>query len=300
MSPQSARRFLESELEELPAGRCLFQIIPTPWEASVSYGGGTAAGPQAILDASSQLELWTGRGNPSLAGLHTWPAVDCRGPAENVLRRIEKATQKALASSRRSVPVLLGGEHSITLGALRALRKTHGRFGILHFDAHADLRQEYQGNVYSHACVMRRAVEDLDLALFQVGVRSLSEEEEVYRRRKNIHHLDARPYFMAGGLAGVSRPLLPADFPKQLFISFDIDALDCSLMPATGTPEPGGLGFWEALELVRLGLAGRVAIGFDVPELAPLPGLHAADYTAARLAYEIMGIILDNNGPNAS
>ena len=287
-------RFLASELPDLPPEQCFFQVIPVPYEATVSYGTGTATGPAAILEASNQLELWTGEANPGAEGIHTWPAVDCDGDAPQVLERICRATEAALAVPRAQgvIPVLLGGEHSITLGALRALRQRYGHFGIVQFDAHADLRDSYGGTPYSHACVMRRAVADLGLDLFQIGVRSLSPPEVAYRAERTIGHLDARAFAAAGGLSGLALrqgSILPPAFPKRLFLTFDIDALDAGIMPATGTPEPGGLSWWEALALVRLALTGRELLGFDLVEFAPLPGLSAPCFTAARLAYELMG-----------
>lgn len=318
--------FLGSELSPYDANDCQFHIIPVPYEATVSYGGGTAQGPAAILEASHQLEVWTGRSIPSEKGIYTWPSVSCAGGAEEVLGRIEEAVAAALDAGPQgtlslvpfppshaftlcpgapTVPVLLGGEHTVTLGALRALKKRYGHFGVVQFDAHADLRDSYEGSPYSHACVMRRAVEDLGLPLFQVGVRSLSPEEVRYRKERGIPHLDARkvrfprPWSVscsskAGCGSRLGRPvphLLPAGFPDKLFLTFDLDAFDASLMPATGTPEPGGMFWWDALHLVERCLSGRITLGFDVVELAPIPGMHAPNYTAARLAHEIMGVI---------
>lgn len=296
-------RFLASEIPLQPAEECLFHIIPAPFEASVSYGGGTALGPEAILEASSQLEIWTGRCVPSAKGIYTWSAVDCLGSAEDVVERIAAATRTALShgpqreqaaapmpagSSAPTVPILLGGEHTVTLGALHALKEAHGDFGIVQFDAHADLRSSYQGSPFSHACVMRRAVQDMGLPLFQIGVRSLSPDEERYRREQGIAHLDARE----GCSTAAGREFaLPGNFPDALYLSFDLDALDASLMPATGTPEPGGLFWWDALRLIERSLKGRTCIGFDVVELAPVRGLHAPTYTAARLVHEIMGLL---------
>ena len=322
--------FLGSELAPREADECRFHVIPAPYEATVSYGGGTAQGPAALLAASQQLEVWTGRSTPSDHGIYTWPAVECSGGAEAVLERIETAVEAALAAGPQGplpespaapdagpclsapvVPVILGGEHTVTLGVLRALKKRYGHFGVVQFDAHADLRDSYEGTPYSHACVMRRAVDDLGLALFQVGVRSLSPEEVAFRKERGIPRLDARtvrfPRPWAPGcsstkscssksscLGGHGRavpPLIPVNFPDKIFLTFDVDAFDASLMPATGTPEPGGLFWWDALHLVERCLAGRLALGFDVVELAPIPGMHAPNYTAARLTHEIMGII---------
>ena len=306
----SAPAFLESELAPRNAADCRFHVVPVPYEATVSYGGGTAGGPTAILEASRQLEVWTGRSAPSDHGIYTWPAVDCSGNSETVLERIEAAVEMALSAGPQgalperpsgaggclaapTVPVILGGEHTVTLGVLRALQKRYGHFGVAQFDAHADLRDTYEGTPYSHACVMRRAVDDLGLPLFQIGVRSLSPEEVAFRKARSIPHLDARAArFPLARVEEIPMPaLLPADFPGKVFLTFDLDAFDASLMPATGTPEPGGLFWWDALDLAERCLSGRVALGFDVVELAPLPGMHAPEYTAARLTHEIMGII---------
>jgi agmatinase len=298
-------RFLASELPLLAPELCRFHVIPVPYEATVSYGRGTAGGPDAILEASQQLEVWTGTDNPSEQGIYTWPAVDCAADAETVLERIAAAVDTALDAGPQgqagrtgegaprgasALPVILGGEHSLTLGALRALKERYGPFGIIHFDAHADLRHSYEGLLHSHACVMRRAVNDLDLPLMQIGVRSLSLEEAAFREEKGIHHLDARHLFAESALIDAELLLPREDFPRLVYLSFDVDALDASLMPATGTPEPGGLFWWDALRLIRQALAGRACIGFDVVELAPIPTMHAPNYTAARLVYEIMGL----------
>jgi agmatinase len=312
-------RFLESELAPAPAHACRFHVIPVPYEATTSYGRGTARGPQAVLAASNQLETWNGRGIPAAAGIYTQPAVEVRGGPEDVLARIETAVLRALDSASAEiasgpsgiesgprkdasgtalqvVPVLLGGEHTVTLGALRALQKRCGPFGIIQFDAHADLRESYEGTPYSHACVMRRAVDDLNLSLFQIGVRSLSREERDFRRNRRIPGLDVSgAEDEARGNPGSS--FLPSGFPDKIYITFDVDALDASLMPATGTPEPGGLFWRQVLALVERALVGRVCLGFDVVELAPIPGMHAPEYTAARLVYEIMGLTLPHAGP---
>ena len=286
-------RFLESELPLLPPEACLFHVIPVPFEATVSYGGGTAAGPSAIIEASSQLEVWTGEANPGEYGIFTWPDVACGADAAKTMDAIAAATAKALESrgQDRAVPVLLGGEHSITFGSLRALTERHGDIGVIQFDAHADLRDTYGGTKYSHACVMRRAVDDLGLPLFQLGVRSLSPEEVLFRKEKSIPHLDAREFARRGGAAWLrerNSPLLPENFPHRVFLTFDVDALDCGIMPATGTPEPGGFSWWESLALVRACLAGRECVGFDVTETAPMQGFDAPTFTAARLTYELM------------
>ncbi|BFR49795.1 agmatinase [Nitratidesulfovibrio sp. HK-II] len=278
-------RFLASELDDVAPDGARFHVIPVGYEESVSYGGGTAAGPAAILAASDQLELWDGESVPADLGIHTAPAVDCCGGAEAVLARIEAATATAL--SHGGLPVLLGGEHTVTLGALRALHRQYGTFGVIQFDAHADLRDSYGGTPYSHAAVMRRAVADLGLPLFQIGVRALCREEVDCRAALGVGHLDAA----ALARHGIPDPLLPPDFPERIYVTFDVDGLDPSIMPATGTPVPGGLGWYDARRCLELVMAGRQVLGFDVVELAPMDGFHAADFAAARLVYDIMGLV---------
>lgn len=279
--------FLSSEYEPARPEKAAFHIIPVPLEQSVSYGGGTARGPAAILAASQQLEAWDGISAPGEAGLYTAPAVDCDAPIGTVLERIEAATAHALRC--KALPVILGGEHTVTLGALRALAAEAARtgepFGVVQFDAHADLRSQYEGSIYSHASVMHRAVADLGLPLAQFAMRDFCREEVDVRRRYNVLHYDADILFRQGL---PERPL-PEDFPRRLYITFDVDGLDASLMPATGTPSPGGLFWHQALLLIERCLQGRSMAGMDVVELAPLPGLHYADFTAAKLTHALMG-----------
>lgn len=276
--------FLASEFPPVPPHRARFHILPVPLENTVSYGHGTARGPRAILEASQQLETWDGASVPGELGLHTCTPVDCAGTPEAVLARIEDSTADILKN--QGMPVLLGGEHTVTLGALRALKKHYGVFGVVQFDAHADLRAEYEGSPYSHACVMHRAVRDLGLPLAQFAVRDLSLEEAAVRREFHVTHHDGPT------LARTLPPVpLPENFPRRIYVTFDVDGLDASVMPATGTPVPGGLSWYDALTLVERCVVGRQVLGFDVVELAPIPGLHFADYTAARLVYHIMGIL---------
>ena len=278
-------RFLASELAAGTPDSAFFHMLPVPLEASVSYGGGTAKGPCAILEASDQLELWDGESVPAELGIHTWPAVDCSGEIQTVLGRIESAVARILDYG--GLPIILGGEHTVTYGALAALAEKYGRFGVVQFDAHADLRDSYEGNRWSHACVMCRAVKELGLPLVQFGVRALCLEEVATRREHGVEFLDAAT------LAASSMPeeLLPPDFPERIYLTFDVDGLDPSIMPATGTPVPGGLGWYEALRLAERALRGRRVLGMDVVELAPVPGMHMADFTAARLVYALMGLV---------
>ncbi|SKA79341.1 agmatinase [Desulfobaculum bizertense DSM 18034] len=282
---EELHRFFSSELAPGAPEDARFHVIPVPYEKTVSYGGGTQHGPAALLEASDQLELWNGFSVPAEHGIYTQPFVDCSGDAESVLSRIQVAVRAALDVG--GLPILLGGEHTVTLGALRELHAEHGEFGIIQFDAHADLRDEYEGSKLSHACVMRRAVSDLGLPLFQLGVRALCEEEEQFRVEHGIPHHDGWDI----GVNGISHVSLPEVFPKKVYVTFDVDGLDASIMPATGTPVPGGIQWYQALQLLQALLAGRQCIGADVVELAPISGLHYCEFTAAQLCYNIMGFM---------
>ncbi|MGI6638887.1 MAG: agmatinase [Desulfobulbus sp.] len=282
--------FLASECR-LTGPEARFHVLPVPLESTVSYGGGTAAGPAAILEASQQLEDWDGRSCPLDEGIHTLPAIDCRGQIEEVLTRIERAVAAVLRAGR--LPVLLGGEHTVTLGSLRALAQglPKGAIGLIQIDAHADLRESYEGSIYSHACVARRALEDLGMPIFQFGVRALSAVEARLRNQDaRISFLDAATF----AHNGLPAELLPADFPNTVYLSFDVDGLDPSVIRATGTPVPGGPGWHDCLRFVEQALRGRHVAGFDVVELAPQPDDHASSFAAAQLVYSIMGIVQRN------
>ena len=287
MTREYAHRFLSSEVPPRSAEQCLYHIIPVPYEASVSYGEGTANGPEAILAASDQLELILSDGRaPGERGIFTHVPVECDGEPETVMARIQAATARVLDMG--GLPVLLGGEHSLTYGALKALKERFGRFGVIQFDAHADLRDSYEGSRWSHACVMRRAVDDLALPLVQFGNRIFCREELQARRQFGVSSWDA-PFLMQNSLP--EQPV-PADFPENVFITFDVDGLDPSVIEETGTPVPGGLGWYQALKLAEKAVEGRRLLGFDVVELAPRSGKIASDFAAALLVYSLMGLAL--------
>lgn len=272
------KQFLESEIPDLPAKECRFHIIPAPLEATVSYGGGTNLGPAAIIAASYYLEAFDGVSCPCEQGIFTHPAASS-------LEEIEASVGEVLQQG--GFPLMLGGEHTVTFGALRALKAAGQEFGVVQFDAHADLRDEYEGSQLSHACVMRRAIDDLDLPLFQIGVRSLSRQEYQLRQERNIRYLDA----VEIARNGIPERLLPADFPDKVYLSFDVDGFDSAIMPATGTPEPGGLDWREVSFCLEKIVAERQLIGADFVELAPIENFPAPDFTVARLIYNLLGLV---------
>ena len=267
-------------------------VIPFGLEASVSYGGGTAQGPSAILRASQQLELYDEE--LGCEPYRAWGVAALREPViepsiEAALVQLTDLVEGVIAQDK--FPLVLGGEHSLTPGAIRPIVTRHPDLVVLQLDAHTDLRDGYLGEPYSHAAAMRRVLDLPGTSLVSVGIRSASlEEVEFYaanRGRIQIHWAKDQARW---DLAEIVAPLEG----RPVYITFDIDALDSAIMPATGTPTPGGLGYWQALGLLRraCAAAGRV-VGADLVEFAPIAGLHACDYTAAAVAYKLLAYALD-------
>ena len=278
-------RFLSSELSPVRPEEALFHVLPVPYEKTVSYGNGTAKGPGAILKASDQLELWDGLSKPGEEGIYTWPAIDCSGDPEAVIDLISKAVKKILQHGK--MPVVLGGEHTVTWGVIKGYLDAGVKdFGVVQVDAHADLRDAYEGDKYSHASVMRRVVE-AGVPLVQLGIRAFCEEERDARKQHKVVAHDAVDLVPKG----VSKIRLPAKFPKNVFFTLDVDGMDPSVLPATGTPVPGGLGWYQTLGLFESVARQRRVIGFDIMEFAPIEGFHAYDFAAAMLTYKLMGIV---------
>jgi agmatinase len=266
-------------------------VIPFGLEASVSYGGGTAQGPSAILRASQQLELYDEE--LGCEPYRAWGVAALREPViepsiEAALVQLTHLVEGVIAQDK--FPLVLGGEHSLTPGAIRPIVTRHPDLVVLQLDAHTDLRDGYLGERYSHAAAMRRVLDLPGTSLVSVGIRSASSEEvEFYaanRDRIQVHWAKDQPRW---DMAEIVAPLEG----RPVYITFDIDALDSAIMPATGTPTPGGLGYWQALGLLRraCAAAGRV-VGADLVEFAPIAGLHACDYTAAALAYKLLAYAL--------
>ena len=281
--------FLNSELsiEEKDKETAKFQILPVPLEKTVSYGKGTSKGPQAIIKASNELERYTGKSEPCIHGIHTHSLLNCKKPLKVIMSDIENITKDI--TKQKKIPVTLGGEHSITYGAVNGvykglnLPKKHN-IGIIQIDAHADLRKNYENEAHSHASVMYLLGNE-KYKIAQFGVRALSKEEVENRKIFNILFLDARDIYYK------KKFKLPLNFPQKIYISFDVDGLDPSIMPATGTPVPGGLGYYESLHLIKNLIKGRQVVGFDVVELSPIKNFIAYDFTVASLVYEIMELI---------
>lgn len=277
--------FLGSEIEQPTPDNAAFHILPVPYEKTVSYGGGTAKGPSAILKASWQLEEWDGKSKPCERGIYTCEPVDCSVPPAQVIDAIAIATANIVKSG--AMPIIFGGEHTVTYGVAKGLRDAgYDDFGIVQIDAHADLREAYEGDLLSHASVMKRCV-DLGIPLYQLGIRAYCEEEMQIREQQGIYFEDADELVPHN----IQQITLPEDFPKKIFFTLDIDGMDPSVFPSTGTPVPGGLGWYQTLNLFESVAKQREIIGFDIMEFAPIEGFHAYDFAAALLTYKMMGIV---------
>jgi agmatinase len=277
--------FLGSEIEQPEPTNAKFHVLPVPYENTVSYGGGTALGPRAIMKASWQLEQWDGLSKPCDEGIFSCEPVDCSVDPEVVIDKIADATQRIVEQG--AMPVVLGGEHTVTYGVIKGLIASGlDDFGVVQIDAHADLREAYEGDPLSHASVMKRVV-DLGIPLYQLGIRAYCEEEIGYRQQFGVHYQDADQLVPQR----INQIELPDDFPKNVFFTLDIDGMDPSVFPSTGTPVPGGLDWYQTLSLFESVVKQRHIIGFDIMEFAPIKGFHAYDFAAAMLTYKMMGIV---------
>lgn len=274
------------ENEAVPYEAAQAVILPFGLEASVSYGGGTANGPGAMLSASAELELF----DEELwcepfrdIGIVTTQEPDIPADIPAALSLLEQQVEQVV--SDRKFPFVFGGEHSITAGAIRPFLQRYDDLVILHFDAHADLRDGYQGEPYSHAAALRRCLDDTRVTLVSCGIRNISAEEipflQANQERIHIHWAKDKARW---NLEEIMEPLRG----KPIYLTFDLDGFDASLMPATGTPEPGGLFWDDAIAIIRQAARVGQIVGADINELAPLPGFHACDFLAAKLAYKIL------------
>ena len=286
LSPQDGFLGLSDEAAVSPETARAW-VIPFGLEASVSYGGGTSLGPQAILDASHQVELfdesfWC---EPyAQYGVATLTPVEPKPSLEEALDQLAGLVKTAVQHNK--FPMILGGEHALTPGAIRPFVEDGDPLTILQFDAHADLRDGYEGEHYSHASAMRRCLDYENVRVISVGVRNISAEEMPF--------FDANQHRMEIFWAKDLNQSTPSHVAKavgvgRVYISFDVDGFDSSLMSATGTPEPGGLFWWDAIRcLEAVSSSGAMIVGADIVELAPQAGLHACDFLTAKMTYKLL------------
>ena len=277
--------FLDTPPEEADLSSARVVIVPVPYDGTASYKSGARHGPAAIISASRHLEDYDMEldRDVSLVGIHTAPEIvsDVGGP-EALIEQVRRAVHPVAASGR--LVALLGGEHTITIGAVQALAEVHPDVSVLYLDAHADLRDEYMGTRWGHASVARRLY---DLCpLVQVGVRSLSAEERDFIRDAKLPVL-----FWPGESSDIAELVEAAlrSLSANVYVSVDLDVLDPSEMAAVGTPEPGGMSWGQVTGLLRAVAERRRIVGFDVTELSPGEGPEACAFAAAKLAYKLIG-----------
>ncbi|MFH1423682.1 MAG: agmatinase [Candidatus Nealsonbacteria bacterium] len=263
-------------------------VVPVPYEGTVSFNGGTRNGPYAIINNSRYLdELFDSQGD-DLIGLKSTDifTLDELELSANSPREAVEGVQQAIEEEvlkYNKIPLMLGGEHSITFGAVSALKKKYSDLSVLQLDAHADLIDEYVETKYSHACVMRR-IRESGVKAVQVGIRNLNTEIKDYFKDKKSSDIYFAPNIPTSAiLKGLS---------KNVYLTVDVDVFDPSIMPSTGTPEPGGLGWYEVLNLIEKVAKTKNIVGVDVVELAPIPGFVAPDFLAAKLVYKIISYIV--------
>jgi agmatinase len=281
----------------LPENIAIFEkaqvvILPIPLEATVSYGHGTCNGPQAIIDASKQVELYIREldQKPALRyGIHTLPALNLPNDAKAAINAIATATAKAASFGK--LVVGLGGEHTVSVGFGRGLLQAlGGPITIVQIDAHCDLRNSYEDSPYSHACVARRLLEEEGVEqVLQLGIRSLCSEEA------NFAHTNRERlciWFSEDIHAGTwQTEFIQRIQGRRIYLTIDVDGLDPAIVPATGTPEPDGLTWPEALAILRTLTKHATVIGMDCVELAPVEGLHFANFAVAKLLYTAISYI---------
>jgi len=268
--------------------RARVAIIPVPYDGTSTWLKGADRGPEAIIDASAHLELYdieTGS-EPYRRGVLTDSPVTEGSTPEAMAQAVEQRVAGHLQKGR--FPVVLGGEHSVAIGAMRAAAARHAGVSFLQLDAHADLRPEYEGSSFNHACVMARARELGPIV--QVGIRSLDASE--------LQGLDPRRVFYAErlrGRRGWARQVVRS-LGRQVYLTLDLDVFDPSIMPSTGTPEPGGLGWYQVLELAARLFREREVVGCDVVELAPSSN-RTPDFLAAKLVYKLLAYRFQGEQP---
>jgi agmatinase len=263
-----------------------FLLLPVPYEYTVSYGTGTREGPASLIQASHHVELLDEELNFEPwkeSGIHTLPAHSFRQPPETFIHGLRDHIRKVWRPG--AFLFTIGGEHSITLAPVEVAAERTKGLSILQLDAHADLRDEYAGSPFNHACVMRRS---MDVApVVQVGIRCVSEDEVHYCNSEKVRTFLMQEHRDIPSLI----PQVLEALTEDVYVTIDVDGLDPSVIPGTGTPVPGGLGWWETLDLLREVCRTKNVVAADIVELAPIEGTVVSEYAAARLAYKMMGYV---------
>ena len=261
-------------------------VVPFGLEKTVSYGGGTSKGPKEIIKASHQVELFDEDLNKEPykhIGIKTLKPFPIKKNIIDALKQIENINKLLL--DKKKFPLVLGGEHSLTAGAIRPFIKKFGKICLLHFDAHADLRNSYNGNKFSHASAIRRCLDNPNVSVISFGIRNISSNEISFlnknKKRIKIYWAKDKSNWDLNKFKKIIRN-------KKVYLTFDVDGLDSSLMPATGTPEPGGLFWNETIKIIKIAAQSSKIVGGDINELSPIKGFDSYNFLVAKLAYKII------------
>ncbi len=285
--PAAPRGYLDLPPAQSRYATARIAVLPCPFDGTSTYGKGADQGPSKLIEASGQVEYYDLELDRSVCdlGVTTLPAV--KFPSDDpamAVAAIEQAASRPIQDGKFLLG--LGGEHSVSIGLTRAVREQYGSFSLLHVDAHADLRAEYMGSPYNHACAIHAIAEDDPKAtIVSIGIRAVSREEVAYAKKRGIHlfpgHvLPTRKNWMREAVALLKDPV---------YVTIDLDGLDPSILPSTGTPVPGGLSWWDVVGLIRETGRTKRVIACDVNELKPDPVNHHSEFLAAQLSYKMLG-----------
>ncbi|MGB5926118.1 MAG: agmatinase [Dehalococcoidia bacterium] len=265
-------------------------IVPVPYDSTSEWRSGSRRGPQAIIDASQYLELYDLELDREIhkIGISTLPRIEpLLSSPQDMIDRVCKVVEGLI--QKEKFVVLLGGEHSLSLGAVRAFKEAFPRLSVLQLDAHADLRDEYLGTKYGQACVMRRIFELCPIS--QVGVRSLSWEENQFLSQTKL-----TPFYMSNlASSAASIDKIVDSLSEDVYVTIDVDVLDPSIMPAVGTPEPDGMSWRQILDIVEPVALHKHVVGFDLMEFCPAEGPSSCAFLLAKLAYKLIGCACHKN-----
>ncbi len=278
---------LEEEYSSFKKSKAV--ILQAPYDKTTTYIHGAVNGPTAIIDASKYMERFDDELNQETfkIGIHTMEPLPIQNLAsEEMVDKVYAQTLELLKANK--FPVMLGGEHAVTIGAVKAFKEIYPNISVLHLDAHYDMRDVYFGSKLNHGCVARRILEICPIV--QAGVRSLSKEERDFLATQSdgkvktvsVYDILETPLW---------KDVVSSSLSENVYITIDLDVYDPALVPATGTPEPGGIGWYEALSLLREVTKDKKVVGFDVVELCPIKGSIASDFLAAKLVYRLLGYI---------
>ena len=284
MKLKKSIRFGDAEIPAVGLDDAGIVVLPLCYENAPSYGTGSKEGPLHILNASTQLESIDEETltNWGEAGIHTLPPLVPSNDPKKAVNEMKRAAAAVLVKNKFLLS--LGGDHAISIGPIMAAAEIHPDIGVLQIDAHLDLRDTWNGSKYNHACVMRRVADDIEIPFVQVGIRSFSPEEAEYVKRKKLkpfyaHRIDPSDHYWISKIVH--------SLPKKVYMTIDLDGLDPSVLPGTGTPEPGGLSYRQLHNLIKAVGKERKVIAADINELVKIEGSQVSEYTAAKIATKI-------------